>query len=117
MCYNITRMNENKAMLGRGGARSEIARLVVTRGQISKAKECGVDFAVDTSKEDFGAAMERAFGPAVDTVGEGDSFPAAFVASILKGGSLREAAEAGNRLAGWVASRPGAIPAGQPPEV
>jgi len=28
---------------------------------------------------------------------------AAFVASILKGSSLREAAEAGNRLAGWVA--------------
>ena len=42
---------------------------------------------------------------------------AAFVASILKGSSLCEAAEAGNRLAGWVASRPGAIPAGQPPEV
>ena len=56
-------------------------------------------------------------GPAVDTVGAGDAFSAAFVASILRGKSLRDAAEAGNRLAGWVASRPGAIPDGLPPEI
>ena len=50
-------------------------------------------------------------GPVVDTVGAGDSFSAAFLATLLNGGSLEAAAEAGNRLAGKVAARAGAIPA------
>ncbi len=49
-------------------------------------------------------------GPVVDTVGAGDSFSAAFVASLLAGESVRAAAEAGNRLGGRVAARAGAIP-------
>lgn len=48
--------------------------------------------------------------PVVDTVGAGDSFSAAFLASVLRGESLESAAEAGNRLAGRVAARSGAIP-------
>lgn len=44
------------------GARSVLVT-DVAEGRLAKAKECGADFAVDTSKEDFGAAMERAFGP------------------------------------------------------
>ena len=48
--------------------------------------------------------------PVVDTVGAGDSFSAAFLASVLRGESLQLAAEAGNRLAGRVAARSGAIP-------
>ena len=48
--------------------------------------------------------------PVVDTVGAGDSFSAAFLASVLRGESLQLAAEAGNRLAGRVAARAGAIP-------
>ena len=35
----------------------------VAEGRLAKARECGADFAVDTSKEDFGEAMVRAFGP------------------------------------------------------
>ena len=35
----------------------------VAEGRLAKAKECGADFTADTSKEDFGAAMVRAFGP------------------------------------------------------
>lgn len=49
-------------------------------------------------------------GPVVDTVGAGDAFAAAFIAEVLKGGSLQSAAEAGNRRAGMVAARPGAVP-------
>lgn len=49
-------------------------------------------------------------GPVVDTIGAGDSFSAAFLAAVLNGASLREAAEAGNRRAGQVAARAGAIP-------
>ncbi len=49
-------------------------------------------------------------GPVVDTVGAGDSFSAAFIAAILRGEGPRTAAEAGNRLAGRVAARAGAIP-------
>jgi fructokinase len=49
-------------------------------------------------------------GPVVDTVGAGDSFSAAFLAAVLDGAPLREAAEAGNRRAGQVAARAGAVP-------
>lgn len=51
-------------------------------------------------------------GPVVDTVGAGDSFSAAFLATVLDGKDLRTAAEAGNRRAGKVAARTGAIPEG-----
>ena len=51
-------------------------------------------------------------GPVVDTVGAGDAFSAAFLAAILRGESLEAAAEAGNRRAGQVAARTGAIPEG-----
>ena len=54
----------------------------------------------------------RPDGPVVDTVGAGDAFSAAFLAAVLRGESLEAAAEAGNRRAGQVAARTGAIPEG-----
>ena len=51
-------------------------------------------------------------GPVVDTVGAGDSFSAAFLAALLRGEDMHAAAAAGNRLAGRVAARHGAVPDG-----
>jgi fructokinase len=46
----------------------------------------------------------------VDTVGAGDAFTAALIDSWLRGTSLAEMNEAGNRWGGWVASQAGAMP-------
>lgn len=48
--------------------------------------------------------------PVADTVGAGDAFTAALVDAWVRGASLSEMNEAGNRWGGWVASRPGAMP-------
>ena len=45
----------------------------------------------------------------VDSTGAGDSFNAAYLASRLRGGSIREALQAGSVLAGAVVQVPGAI--------
>lgn len=47
----------------------------------------------------------------VDTVGAGDSFTAAFVASLLQGGSIAEAHRRAVDVAAFVCTRPGAMPA------
>lgn len=52
----------------------------------------------------------EADGPVVDTVGAGDAFSAAFLASYLQGATMKESARAGNILGGYVAARAGAIP-------
>lgn len=66
----------------------------------------------EVSVRNEGAFLSPAYdaGPVVDTVGAGDAFSAAFLSAILSGRSPREAAEAGNRRGGWVATRAGAIP-------
>lgn len=46
----------------------------------------------------------------VDTVGAGDSFTAAFVASLLQGGSIAEAHRRAVDVAAFVCTRPGAMP-------
>ncbi len=46
----------------------------------------------------------------VDTVGAGDAFTAALVASLLAGRPLRECGEIANAVGALVASRPGAMP-------
>ncbi|MCW2389207.1 2-dehydro-3-deoxygluconokinase [Sphingobium sp. B11D3B] len=49
----------------------------------------------------------------LDTSGAGDAFNGAYLAHRLAGASAAEAAAAGNRLAGWVVQRRGAIPAAE----
>lgn len=46
----------------------------------------------------------------VDTVGAGDAFTAALVDAYLRGATLAEMNEAGNRWGAWVASQPGGMP-------
>ena len=47
----------------------------------------------------------------VDTSGAGDAFNGGYLAARLRGASTEESALAGQRLAGWVVMRAGAIPA------
>lgn len=46
-----------------------------------------------------------------DTVGAGDAFTAAMAYQLRRGSSLNEINEFANRIASWVASQPGAMPA------
>lgn len=47
----------------------------------------------------------------VDTSGAGDAFNAGYLSAHLRAKSAQEAALSGHRLAGWVISHPGALPA------
>jgi 2-dehydro-3-deoxygluconokinase len=50
----------------------------------------------------------------LDTSGAGDAFDAGYLAARLNGAAAQEAAEAGQRLAGWTVMRQGAIPPRDP---
>lgn len=72
---------------------------------------CGADGCVVWSRD--GKSFDSPAMPdgrVVDTVGAGDSFSAAFLAAMLRGESLVDAARKGNVLAGKVAARVGAVP-------
>ena len=81
-----------------------LGTVIETRG----AKGC----AVWDRNGDFLEQPAISDGPVVDTVGAGDAFSAAFLAAVLNGKTLREAAEDGSVRAGRVAARAGAIPEG-----
>lgn len=66
--------------------------------------------AVWTKKGESFLSPAQPDGPVVDTVGAGDSFSAAFLAALLNGKDIQAAAKEGNRRAGRVAARAGAIP-------
>lgn len=105
---DILKLNEDEVVqlgFSVAGLFDEFPRLkmvAVTRGAD------GCDVSVRGSETYHSDAIPT--GPVVDTVGAGDAFSAAFIAEILRGRSPREAAEAGNRRGGWVASKAGAIP-------
>lgn len=50
----------------------------------------------------------------VDTSGAGDAFNAGYLHARMSGTDIEESALAGHRLAGWVVTQPGAIPARTP---
>ena len=57
-----------------------------------------------------GSRLAAAELPALDTSGAGDAFDAGYLDARLDGASPADAAAAGQRLAGWVVMRAGAIP-------
>jgi 2-dehydro-3-deoxygluconokinase len=84
-----------------------VAEVVVKRGAQGAAAQAGA--------ESVEVAVPRVVR-VVDSTGAGDSFNAAYLATRLGGGGLRQALHAGNVLAGAVVQVPGAIlPAAQMP--
>ncbi len=77
-----------------------VREVVVKRG----AQSCRVE-SMGTRFEVAAHVVRRV----VDTTAAGDSFSAAYLARRLRGGSPREAAEAGHRLASLVIQHPGAL--------
>ena len=70
--------------------------------------KCGLSASIVSSvgEDDLGRRAREA----VRKLGVGDAFSAAFLAAVLGGKDLVTAAQSGNRRAGQVAARAGAIP-------
>jgi len=83
-------------------AQPQLKVMIVTKG----ADGCEVFLRDGTSF----VSPSQPVGPVVDTVGAGDAFSAAFLSAYLKGATPQEAAQAGNKRGGFVASKAGAIP-------
>jgi 2-dehydro-3-deoxygluconokinase len=84
-----------------------VAEVVVKRGSKGATAQAGTETA--------DVAVPEAVR-VVDSTGAGDSFNAAYLAARLRGGSVRQAVQAGNILAGAVVQVSGAIlPAGKMP--
>jgi 2-dehydro-3-deoxygluconokinase len=77
-----------------------VGEVVVKQGAAGAAVQCGA--------KTIEVPVEVA-APVVDTTGAGDAFNAAYLASRMRGMGIRQAAEAGNLLAGAVVQVPGAI--------
>ena len=70
---------------------------------------CGVNGSYIFTNDSF-SFMQTPQVNAIDTVGAGDSFTASFVASILKGKSIREAHEIAVKVSAFVCTQNGAMP-------
>ena len=70
---------------------------------------CGVNGS-HVFSADISSFMETPKVKVADTVGAGDSFTGAFVSSILKGKTVREAHEAAVKVSAYVCTRSGAMP-------
>ena len=118
---NEVEVPEVLAMLGlprpdaRPGDRGEAGLLAAARSLLQKypiqlvAITMGGEGSLLATRESFHRHSGIATTVA-DTVGAGDAFTAALVHAYLRGASLPEMNEAGNRWGGWVASQRGAMP-------
>lgn len=96
-------------------------RELITAGQVAahwQALGCG-ETVVKLGSEGCRLAGGELVVPAaqlkpVDTSGAGDAFNAGYLAARLTGGTERDAAAEGNRVAGWTIMRRGAIPPRDP---
>ena len=114
---NEVEVPEVLAMLGmaRPGDKSEASLLAAARALLQKyplnlvAITMGGEGSLLATRD----AHHRHHGiptAVADTVGAGDAFTAALVHAYVRGASLAEMNEAGNRWGGWVASQSGAMP-------
>lgn len=108
---NDEELNIVKGLLGLpDGSQEELCETLMSLGDIKTLiLTCGVDGSKVFSNEGV-SVLGTPKVEVADTVGAGDSFTAAFVASILKGKSVREAHRAAVDVSAFVCSRQGAMP-------
>jgi len=100
------------ALLKRYGA-ATVALTISERGMAMSAEDkvATARRIYDIAVGEFGLRpADLLFDALTFTVGAGDAFSAAFLASWLMGATAAEAAQAGNRRGAWVASQRGAVP-------
>ena len=101
---------EDEQILYDGGSIDAHASRWLAAGANMVVMKSGPDGATiyDASSASEHVAPAETIKP-VDTTGAGDSFNAAFMSALIKGQSARNAADAGNRLAGQVIQHRGAV--------
>lgn len=108
---NDEELNIVKGLLGLPeGSQEELCETLMSLGNIrTLILTCGVDGSKVFSNEGV-SVLGTPKVEVADTVGAGDSFTAAFVASILKGKSVRQAHRVAVDVSAFVCSRQGAMP-------
>lgn len=114
---NILKINDEelvkvKSMLGlKADTQDGLCEEILTLGGLRMlVLTCGAQGSKVFSAEGI-SALETPKVQVADTVGAGDSFTAAFVASILKGKSVREAHRTAVDVSAYVCTQKGAMPA------
>lgn len=98
---------EDEALIGN----DEPAEAIAVRWRAGGAGEVAVKLGADGCLIDGGRRIPPPLRLAPrDTSGAGDAFNAGYLHARLSGQSLDAAAQCGQRLAGWVVMRPGAVP-------
>jgi 2-dehydro-3-deoxygluconokinase len=104
----LTTDADERLLFGSGSAADVFTRWRHAGVQEVVLKRGGEGAMAHTADECVEAAIPRAV-KVLDSTGAGDSFNAAYLWTRLRGGSLGQAADAGNVLAGAVVQVPGAI--------
>lgn len=113
---DVLKINDEELNIVKGllalpdGSQEELCETLMSLGDIrTLILTCGVDGSKVFSNEGV-SVLGTPKVEVADTVGAGDSFTAAFVASILKGKSARQAHRVAVDVSAFVCSRQGAMP-------